>query len=425
MAGITKKLLYKTLRAYILFSILVMMIAAPLFYFITERLYIEDADEALVLQKMEFIHYALPEIKTSDIAIWNSINRDIKIEAAQQNLSKDSIFYNFIFDSLANENEPYRVLLAPITIDGNKYTFYARINLVESEDLVESIAVLFCIILTLLLIGLYVITRRLSTTLWQPFYNALESIEKFEIDKNIKPLSVETQIEEFNRLNQTFNKLMERNITIYQNQQEFIENAAHELQTPLAVFQSKLDTLIQQPTITENEAEILLKLNESAARLNRLNKNLLLLSKIDNNIYSEKEDVSLEVILKKQLEFFIEQAEDKKINIEVEVDDPGIIHSNLPLLEILISNLLLNAIKHNMQSGEIQVKLKHRSLTITNTGNSSPLPAGKLFQRFSKTDSSTKGSGLGLAIVKKIADANSWKVFYSFENNQHVFTVNF
>ena len=61
------KLLHKTLRVYILFSLVVLVISAPLFYFFTEKLFIEDADEALFLHKKEFFTYSLPSMSVADV----------------------------------------------------------------------------------------------------------------------------------------------------------------------------------------------------------------------------------------------------------------------------------------------------------------------------------------------------------------------
>jgi len=92
---------------------------------------------------------------------------------------------------------------------------------------------------------------------------------------------------------------------------------------------------------------------------------------------------------------------------------------------VLINNLLLNAIKHNVNAGAVSVILSPKKLTISNTGSDFPLPEGKIFDRFAKINSATQGSGLGLAIVKKIADQNRWKIQYRFENHSHLFSVDF
>lgn len=403
---------------------MLLIVSAPLFYYITERLYIEETDETLILHKNEFVKFSLPTLKTADIQNWNKYNRNIKIEPFK-NSGKDTIFYNSYYDALDAEIEPYRELNASIIIEGNPYTYSARINLVEKEDLMKSIAILFLVIISLLLVGLFVITKRLSINLWKPFYETLNQIENFEIDKSNHPKFTETNIEEFNRLNNSIEKLITKNTSIYHSQREFIENAAHELQTPLAVFQAKIDTLIQNADFTQEQYKMLSSLNDSVSRLNRLNKNLLLLSKMENDIYSEKQTINLNEAIEKHFDFFTEQAKAKNLIIKTEMNEAVAVKSNPVLAEILISNLFLNAIRHNVSDGQVLVTLSDHSLTFSNTGQSQTLVADKLFNRFSKSNPSEQGNGLGLAIIKKIADLNNWKISYSFANNFHSFSVAF
>lgn len=420
----TKKLLHKTSRAYLIFSVLVLSVSAPLFYFITERLYMQETDETLILHKNEFFKYSLPTLTISEIPNWNKYNRNVKIEPFNH-IAKDTLFYTSYFDTLDAENEPYRELNTPVTIQQQPYTYTARINLVETEDLMKSIALLFIAVILILLVGLFIITRKLSVTLWKPFYKTLQQIEEFEIDKSKQPQLAETDIEEFNRLNQSIEKLIERNITIYKSQREFIENAAHELQTPLAVFQVKIDTIIQRSDVTKEQSEILSSLNENVSRLNRLNKNLLLLSKIDNESYSDKQTVSLNELIEKHIGFFTEQAKAKNITIETKLSEPLETKSNPVLAEVLINNLFLNAIRHNVPNGRIVITLSNHSLTFSNTGQATALVQEKLFNRFSKVNPSEQGTGLGLSIVKKIADINNWTVSYSHSENLHSFSILF
>lgn len=418
------KLLHKTLRVYLLFSLIVLITSAPAFYFFTEKLFIEDADETLFLHQKEFFANNLPSMYTEDIALWNRVSRDVKIEERFSSLKMDSVFYRFYLDTLANENEPYRVLLSPVTIAGMPYTFMARVNLIESEDLIISIAILFCVVLTLLLTGLYFITRKLSFKLWLPFYSTLEQVEQFELDKNVKPIFIESDTEEFTRLNQSISSLLEKNLSIYEEQKEFIENAAHELQTPLAIFQAKLDVLVQQVPFTSEMGETLGDLNQTVSRLNRINKNLLLLSKIDNNQYPEARQFSISDLLKRQTIFLEEQAKEKNVSVQLESDASISVFGNPTLIEITISNLLLNALRHNRENGKIVIGLSQNILVVGNTGNGNALEANKLFQRFSKIGSDG-GTGLGLAIIKKICDLHHWSVSYKYEDDVHLFEIAF
>ena len=400
------------------------MISAPIFYYATQRLYINEADDTLLLHKNEFLQYSISSLKQKDIPTWNSFNRNVKIDSGHK-VVRDSVFFSNYYDTLDAETEPYRELNFPISIQGKPYTYSDRINLVESEDLLKSIAFLFLAVIVILLLGLFLITKKLSQDLWKPFYKTLELMESFEIDKTRQPAFYKTDIEEFNRLNDSIEKLIDKNTTIYKSQQEFIENAAHELQTPLAVFQAKIDTLMQRTDVTMEQSEILGALNENVFRLNRLNKNLLLLSKIEHDSYSDQQIISLTSSVQKNLEFFTEQAKPKNLMITTDFKEDLLIKSNPVLAEILIGNLFLNAIKHNIEGGQVVIAIKENKMMFSNSGPSRPLNPDKLFTRFSKTNASEQGTGLGLSIIKKIADINHWNLSYYYQNNLHCFDISF
>lgn len=418
------KLLYITLTSYSIVAVVIITISAPVFYLFTKKLYINDADEALNLRKKEFLLYHLPVLKKEDIDLWNRFNRDITIKD-NQTIKEETIVNVLYYDSIDEEYEPYRELIMPICIDGNNYIYTARVNLIETEDILKNILVLFIAIIFLMLVGLFFITKKLSIIIWKPFYETLQEIENFELDKTTHTRFNESRVEEFNRLNQSIEKLITRNLSIYKSQREFVENAAHELQTPLAVFQAKFDSLMQSGEFTEEQYRILNSINENISRLSRLNKNLLLLSKIESEIYTDKQEINLSDLMKKQIEFFSEQATAKKISFEIVSFESVFIEANPFLVEILVGNLFHNAIRHNVADGTIKISLNKDSLSISNTGITKPLNQEKLFRRFSKENITDQGSGLGLAIVKKVAELSGFKVAYSFDGHFHTFSLNF
>jgi signal transduction histidine kinase len=177
--------------------------------------------------------------------------------------------------------------------------------------------------------------------------------------------------------------------------------------------------------MTKGQSAILVSLNESVAKLNRLNKNLLLLSKIEKNQFHETQKLSIKEIIEKQLEFFKVQAKQKNITLKTHFQSDCFVHANIGLTEILISNLLLNAIRHNVKNGDLNILVSDSCLEVINTGINEELLTDKLFNRFSKANNSNHGNGLGLAIVKKIASLNKWNVSYKFLNKTHVFSVRF
>lgn len=418
----SKKLLHKTTSSFLTFAIIILLIAAPVFYLVTQWLYIYETDEVLHFHKGAFVKESYTDFTEKDIEAWNKYNHNVII-VADMGISQDSIFGKMIFDSIANEKEPFRVLYAPVTINGKKYTYTEKINLVEMEGMVINIAVMFLFIIILLLIGIIWISKKSAAKIWKPFYNTLHQIHDFEIDKNKAPQFTSTDIDEFNQLNNSLEQLIEKNIVIYKNQREFVENAAHELQTPLALFQTKIDTLLQLE-LNQEQSSVVSSLNDDVSRLNRLNKNLLLLSKIDNEIYLEKSTIVLNDYIEKHLDFFTEQAEAKNLIIIKEFSTTLSFTGNPALTEVLINNLFLNAIRHNEKNGKIIIQILDNQLTFSNSGQN-PLAIDKLFNRFSKINPSSQGNGLGLAIIKKIVEINQWEIHYTFDNHLHSFSIKF
>lgn len=421
----TNKLLNRTLRYYVTFSLFVMLLGVPLFFFISQWLYLHEADEALAVQKEEFVKFHVPEINEDDIAVFNKLNSDLHIEENKEGVTKDTLFDQNFYNHMDKENEPFRILKSPVIINHKSYIFSVRANLIDDYELALITVGIFTLMIITLLLGLFIITRRLSIKLWKPFYATLEQIEKFEIDKNSLVQLQESSTEEFQRLNNAIQNLVKRNTLIYKSQKEFIENAAHELQTPIAIFKGKLDILLQRKDVTKEQFQILDTLNDTATRLNRLNKNLLLLSKIESKQYNIPEAIDLNEIISKQLDFFTEQALARNITISTNLSTDAIVKTNFFLAEILISNLFMNAINHNVTNGTITVDLTKEELVFSNTGIETALQTDKLFERFSKVNPASKGNGLGLSIIKKIVENNHWNIAYSFKNRLHVFEIRF
>lgn len=418
-----KKLLRKTTGSYVIFSIIILLVAAPLFYLVSRQLYLKEADETLLFHQKEFLQKA-PALSETDIASWNRINRNVQLIPATT-FKADSIYHKIYYDTLEAEYEPYREIISTISIHQKPYYYVERVNLVESEDLMKSIAFLFVSVILVLLIGLYIISSRQSKKMWQPFYHTLQQIENFEIDKSQSVHFRETDIEEFTRLNNSIHNLVEKNSAIYKSQREFIDNAAHELQTPLAIFQAKIDNMMQSAGITEEQSALLGSIHENISRLNKLNKNLLLLSNMQEDSYYVKQPILLNNIIEKQMLFFKEQAEAKGIVIATNMPQAVEVSSNAVLAEVMLSNLFLNAVRHNERGGQIDIKLQPGSLVFSNTGPGGQLDNEKLFKRFSKNNPSGTGNGLGLAIIKKIVQLNGWTINYQFANGLHSFSVQF
>lgn len=418
-------LLSQTLRGYLGFSTLLLLLFIPIIYFLFQKLYLDDIDEGLRLENKEFHQYSLTKLHIEDINQWNRFNRDFKIIDTLKNLTDEYIVQQNFYDTLAHELEPYRVLYSPVLIENKPFAILIRQNLIEEKDWIEKIVAFVITLLLFILLGSILLTRWLNKRIWHSFYQNLSILETFDIEKISHPPKFQpSKINEFNRLNAVLNELVNRVIKSYKIQREFAENAAHELQTPVAVLKSKIDVFLQVPELTNEQMQLLGQLNDATSRLSRLNKNLLLLSRLEHQKF-DFEQVNLTEFLSANLDFWHGQCDAKSIKINILELNDSLQNTNRSLSEILINNLILNAIRHNINDGNIDICLNQMKIEIKNTGKKEPLHQSQLFKRFAKTDASTQGNGLGLAIVKKIADLHSWQIVYLYEEGFHVFRVIF
>ncbi len=292
------------------------------------------------------------------------------------------------------------------------------------EDIVEGMTIQIAFIMLLLLVAIAVTLRFIASRLWKPFDETLRRLEAFRLEEGRVPDLPRTDVKEFDRLNRVLRTLMGNSVASYRSQREFTENASHELQTPLAVFQTKLDLLLQEPGLTQRQADLIQGLYDVSSRLARLNRNLLLLAKIDNRQFEQMEDIPLAGFLRAQMPFLKTVAGD--ISIYQAFDDsPLVVRANRTLLECLVNNLVVNAVRHNRPDGMLAITVVGRRLTVSNTSDEPALDERHIFNRFYRPQGSSKGNGLGLSIVKAICDYHGWRVAYRYDRPTHCFTVTF
>lgn len=292
------------------------------------------------------------------------------------------------------------------------------------EDIMHGVMIQFGVIILVLAVAIIFTLRFISRRLWKPFDETLLQIEGFRLEDGTLPRLPESDVKEFARLNHTLDELMQNSLASYRTQKEFTENASHELQTPLAVFQSKLDLLIQQPDLTEHQAMLIQSLYETANRLARLNRNLLLLAKIDNRQYGQMEEINLTGFISELTPFLQSIANDIHL-YEVFKSSTLTVCANRTLLESLVNNLVVNAVRHNCPKGEITITVTDSQLILSNTSNEPELDGQLIFNRFYRPAGQTKGNGLGLAIVKAVCEYHGWTVDYRYQDSKHHFIVTF
>lgn len=422
------RLLQVNLRSLLLYSLILLIISIPVSILSIQAILNEEIDESLAFQSDQFQRHIqgfeyLDDLET-DLSVFDEISYNVHIKP-DDNAPQKRIYTTIsVYDSLENEIRPFRQLQSRVVIKGKAYALTVRMSLVDSQELLQAIGSVQVAVSILLTVGLFLINRRLAKRIWKPFYNTLDRLKAFELDKSETIPLEETTIVEFNDLSKAIGHLTEKNRKVYLNQKEFIENASHELQTPIAIFQSKLDTLMQSPSLTQDDAEAIMEMESIAQRMSRLNKNLLLLSKIDNDQFLAREPIELSALIENQIRSQkpVAQLHDIKIHTFL---TPLELQANKTLIEVLLTNLFHNAIRHSLKGEDIKITINDKTLSVSNKGKPLAMSFEKMTERFMKESTDPNSTGLGLAIVKKICDSCGYTLTYSFHDMTHTFSIRF
>lgn len=336
------------------------------------------------------------------------------------------VFYDAtVYIELEDEDEPVRVMCTAFRMpDGQYYELKLMISILERDDMVEAmlwyLGALFLLFLICTSIGIQLVLKGV----FRPLHRLLDWLHCIQPGKEVPPLDNPTKIREFRQLSDAALDMGNRSYKAYEEQKQFIENASHELQTPLAIVRGKVELLAESEGMTEQQMEQLDEIYATLGRAVRLNKSLLLLSRIENGQYTEMEDVSVDEILDELLPDLMDIYEHKQVRlIRKREEQPFIIRCNHSLAQILVSNLVKNSLLHNREEGELQVLTTPTSLVIKNTGDV-PLDGEKLFRRFYHgMDGKKDSTGLGLAIARSIALSSSLKLTYEWQDGMHTFRL--
>ncbi len=426
-----KPLLSKTTKPFLIYVLVILTISVPVYYWVINVIWENELDEHNKIIAENTI-YELNHMNLSDreleksIQLWNRIQPNTNLRKLAPNDRLEDSVYTIIKQKNHSQIEHidrFRCFSTIAYLNEKPYRFIAQTNIEETEEIIVVIALITVIFFILIVIGLLFLTRKLSQTVWKLFHNTLDKLKKFNLHDQSNIMFEKTDTIEFEELNQAIAKLIEHNINVYKTQKEFTENASHELQTPLAILKNKLDILLQSDDLTERQYHIAEEMNITLNRSARINKNLLLLTKIESHQFDDSETISFDKVVHQSIALFREHFERKKINITTQIDDNITVKGNSSLTEILINNLLLNAIRYTLKGGKIIVTLSNQSFQVANSGAES-LDKELIFKRFVKFSNGNKnGSGLGLSIVQKIVDFQQWRITYHFENKKHIFTV--
>ena len=409
------RFLTKINRSYLVLFVIILMISSVAGYFILTGIIRSAAKESL-MQKKELIVAQIKE--TGEIPSFYPILEVKKLDHAS---GRGSAFRRIMIQNRSeDEAEPYLEFEEELQIGGTWYSIRLRQSVFEQEDLVLIITLAFIIIISVSSGITLFLSRKINRTIWTDFEINLKAIEHFNLSGNKRISLVKSEIDEFDRLNRIIESMTDKLRADFRSLKEFTENASHEMQTPLSVALINLDEVLQQD-LNEVAFENTVTAIQALKRLSSLNQSLITLAKIENRQYLAENEILLNDLIKRKLHEFETLFEAKSLEVKYKEESGFRLAIHEQLADLLINNLLSNAVIHNLDHGSIQLTVGQDQIKICNTGKSILLHEEEIFNRFTKAES--QSLGLGLAIVKKICDTHHLEISYH-KDHLHCFIIN-
>jgi heavy metal sensor kinase len=329
---------------------------------------------------------------------------------------------------LGPERARFRVLAVPYQHNGATNVLVVARSLVDVDESVRRLRLLLALAVPVAVAGAGAGGWLLARKALLPVDRMTRKAEVISADRLQERVAVPRSRDELGRLAETLNDMLNRIERGVQEQQRLVADASHELRTPLAVMRSEIDVCLRARDLPEEEArEVLSSVGEEVERMSRILDNLLTLARIDEGHLDllcapERLDEMVSEVLAKLRPI----AQAKGLSLEVE-GEPAEILADGPRFELVITNLVDNAIKYTGPGGTVRVAVwrdtHEAGITVRDTGpgiGADALP--HLFDRFYRADAarsrSAGGSGLGLAIAKEIVTAHGGRLWASSELGQ-------
>lgn len=418
------KLIPKTNLNFLLLASLLFIAGSILFYTLLRKTIISHIDDDLLTQKKELLSKndfddskPFHALSSDNITVIQKIDSLLRIS----NTFTDTVLLN----AGTGEYLPYRQLKFSVKSKHGNYIVKLYKPHQGTDKLTINLVLIIMHILVLFMIVLLFINRYTLKQSWSDFYQTLERLMKFNLNSNKKFEPINSDIDEFNDLNNVLVNITAKIIEDYENLKEYTENTSHEIQTPLAVINSKIEQLLQQPDIDEAKLMIINDIYNASLRLSKINKSLIYLTNIDKISFDKNQNLLINEIIDENLLLFDEIINLKQIKIEKNYENQIFLNLNTELANVLISNLIKNSVKHNIQSGLIRISLNKNYVEISNTGDTKTVNPEEFFKRFRKAKSGSDSLGIGLSIVKKICDTLDMTITYEIENNMHKIKILF
>lgn len=422
------KLIQKIALRLSMVLIPVIALWAMIFYFVTVEEINDEVDDLLRSYSEQLIAKKLAnqELPVADIIAGMHYSISQVTEEYADSHPRTKYYDSDLYINETDEDEPARFLKTFFyDAEGRYFELIAAIPTFEKEDLIEAILWWIAALYLILLVTVIVITLAVFQKSIRPLYEILDWLNAYTPGKTQDKLAADTDIYEFRQLEKAVTEATDRSNEAYEKQKQFIGNASHELQTPLAVLGGRIDWMLDNDSLGEENIGELVKMKREVVHISRLNKTLLLLTKIDNGQFPDVMDVNLSSIVQSQEEMYEEIFSRKNIHCSLEMQDsPVVVRMNETLATILVTNLIKNAFMHSPDGGIVTIALDGNGLAVENSGEA-PLDRERIFDRFYQGAKKEGSTGLGLALAKTIADKNGMQFSYSFADGRHRFRINF
>jgi signal transduction histidine kinase len=417
------KLLAKTNRIYLTFSLVIYLLTALAFYQIVRLLIYDEVESRLQVERRDFQAYVRAHNTWSSSPYFVENKIDVVPISDRPKQIREVFTDTLIRNRYDDELIPFRQLTFYEPIQGRMHRVSIRKSLIQTYRLIEAVTFTMATFLGLLLLGTFWFQGKLSGRLWYPFYDTLSRIKNFDLNSG-SPLQLsKPEITEFYSLNEVLQKMADKMQHDYKSLKEFTENASHEMQTPLALINAKVEQLIQSEQLTEAQTNWIETIYEASRRIVRLNQGLLLLAKIENHQFQDVQRVNLSQLFMEKLQDMEEVLSFKELSIHIHQSISFEVKLPVALADILVTNLVNNAIKHNQPGGSIELDSTKERLYLSNTGGPLISAPERLFERFKKEGTGTDSIGLGLSIVKQICDSYGLDVTYHVNQERHQFCI--
>lgn len=395
-----------------------------LFYYAIQREMIDEVEDSLELQaEMLMIRYlAGEEIPPREIGTNNSYAIIPVTEDYAATYPPMSFESKDIWVPQRHETEPARILRMIFRDNENRPMLLEISTPTFDQDELQLAILIWSIVLYAILLSLVLsINWGVIQSSMKPLYAMLRWLDSFDLKYNNQPMHIETNTTEFRRLIDAANRLVVRVQELYDQQRSFVDNAAHEMQTPLAICLNRLEELQQRSDLNEEQLADIDRVRQPLRRLNRLHRDMLQLSRIHNGAYTDCEEIKVYPLLRAMQEDFEDIFSHKEIRCLVEGNTELAVKMNPTLADLLLGNLFRNAWLHTPTGGEIRVKLSEDTVVFSNTGKDA-LDAERIFQRFYHSAATPQSSGLGLSICESVCRQYGFRLDYSFGDGMHHFT---